>query len=44
VDGLLKWSENGLSDMVSYLRRLGCQYKQILLHSSHVCLIIHIMF
>ena len=29
VDGFLKWSENGLSDMASYLRRLGCQYRQI---------------
>jgi hypothetical protein len=44
VDGFLKWSENKLICMVSYLRRLGCQYRQILLHSSHICLIIHIMF
>jgi hypothetical protein len=29
VDGFLKWSENGLSDMASYLRRLECQYRQI---------------
>jgi hypothetical protein len=44
VDGFLKWSENKLICMASYLRRLGCQYRQILLHSSHICLIIHIMF
>jgi len=25
VDGFMKWSVNGVSDMVSYLRRLGCQ-------------------
>jgi len=36
VDGFLKYSENGLSNMTSYLRRLGCQYRQILLHSIHI--------
>jgi len=43
VDGLLEWSENGLNGMASYLRKLACQYRQILLKSSHVCLVIHIM-
>jgi hypothetical protein len=36
VNGLLKWSENGLSDMASYARKLGFQYRQMLLHSSHM--------
>jgi len=36
VDGFLKYSENGLKVMVSYLRGLGCQYRQIFLHSSHI--------
>ena len=27
VDGFLKWFENGPSDMASYVRRLGCQYR-----------------
>jgi len=30
--------------MASYLRRLGYQYRQLLLHSNHICSIIHIMF
>ena len=45
MDGFLKCSENNiLGDMASYLRKLGCQYREDLPHSSHTCLMIHIMF
>jgi hypothetical protein len=44
VDGFLKWSESGLCDMASYFTRLGCQYTQMLFHSGHMSLIMHIMF
>jgi hypothetical protein len=44
VDDLLKWSGNKLIYMASHLRQLRCQYRQILLHSSQIWLIVHTMF